>query len=108
MTTRRRVRLYGGSSRKHSHQKVYIRCILYILYILCILYIQMYSSNILFYSSLYFVYFFLSSAGYIRLLIYNSVRTQNFHSPSLLTRFNLCLIASLDEATVSQSSLCVR
>ena len=34
--------------------------------------------------------------------------TQNFHSPSLLTRFPLCLIASLDEATVSRSlALCV-
>src|SRR5271170_8398527 len=32
-------------------------------------------------------------------LIYNSVRTQNFLSPSLLTRINLCLrIASLDES----------
>ena len=49
------------------------------------------------------------SARRKRVAIFPSLprRTQNFHSPSsLLTRINLCLIVSLDEATVSRSSLC--
>ena len=101
------IRLYSAKIPLYSwgidwfqsiNPKVYIRWIRWILYIL---YIRMYSSNILLYSSLHFV-FFLSESRWLRWLpslIYISVRTQNFHSPSLLTRINLCLrIASLDES----------